>query len=85
MASLKQLSHPQKISGLSSMLDPSKRTFVFYFVKGAPATNNGVKNYYGCFGTVLAKNIVDFGQEITVGYLYGSLICKHDENVGYDR
>ena len=31
---------------LTKYLDPSKRTFVVYFVKGAPATNNGVENYY---------------------------------------
>jgi hypothetical protein len=31
---------------LVKYLDPSKRTFVVYFVKGAPATNNGVENYY---------------------------------------
>jgi len=31
---------------LTKYLDPSKRTFVVYFVKGAPATNNGVENSY---------------------------------------
>ena len=31
---------------LTKYLDPNKRTFVVYFVKGAPATNNGVENYY---------------------------------------
>jgi hypothetical protein len=34
------------LSFLTLYLDPTKRTFVVYFVKGAPATNNGVENYY---------------------------------------
>ncbi len=34
------------LSFLALYLDPTKRTFVVYFVKGAPATNKGVENYY---------------------------------------